>query len=162
MKTGTQRTCLKAECRATLRSRSRSERYHKQRPTLLCEWCEEPILEPRKRRYHDDCRADKNRLRVRHYNETHKTRSGPKTARSFSGSISCIICRSVVPRTGARQVICKAPECVAARKNARKREAKARRRQLTQLRVLKHERLAQQKPPRNPTPFEPVFHRVVI
>lgn len=148
--TGTQRTCLAPWCRAEIRSRTRKDRYYEARPDPTCIWCEEPILEARKRRYHDECREDKNRLRLRAYHKTHKIRPATKKPRHYEGTISCAICRTKVPKTGARQTICKARECTAARKNQRKREGKARRREIAEIRALKQEQFAKQRPTRQP------------
>lgn len=139
---GKQRTCMARQCRLELRSRTRKKRYYEEREPPICVWCEEPILEPRKRQYHTECREDKNRERVRAYNEAHPASSRPpsRTRRSYKGTVRCKFCKTVVPRTGARQIICKDYECQKARKNLRKREARALRKRLERERERKLQR----------------------
>ncbi len=157
--TDTPRVCLDRRCR---RSKLRSKLYHERRQTPICEWCEDPIQEPRKRRYHDECRADKNRERVRLYNATHQSSPGPRKSRTFKGRLSCIVCERRVRRTGARQVACKDTACKAALKRLRKREARGRRNELSRLRLLKQTRDAERCPPRRDGPVEPVIYRTMM
>lgn len=156
---GKQRTCMARECRLKLRSLTRKQRYYEDRETPTCNWCNEPILEPRKRRYHAECREDKNRERVRAYNEANpaSSRPPPQQQRNYKGTVKCEFCKKVVPRTGARQVICKDYECQKARKNLRKREARAMRKRLEQERDRKLSR----RPKRSESP-DPHRYRVAI
>jgi hypothetical protein len=143
-----QRVCFEKSCRSKHRSNLWKLNYYARRTPPTCVWCNERVLEPGKRQYHAECFADKTRVRVRAYNETHKPKPGPKKPRRYKGKISCKICHKRVQRTGARQVICKARECDAALSNMNKRESKARRREIAQIISLKRLRDAQRQPPR--------------
>jgi len=117
-----QRTCLADVCVRTLRGRTRSRRYYESRPIPICIWCNDPILEPRKRRYHAECRDDKNRLRVRAYSHTTKRDSAAqKKSRDYKQHLCCKYCRQKVKRTGARQIICRQKVCINKLKQANKK-----------------------------------------
>lgn len=156
---GKQRTCMARKCQLKLRSKTRKQRYYEERETPICVWCEEPILEARKRRYHAECLEDKNRERVRAYNETNpaSSRPPPQERRNYEGTVKCEFCKTDVPRTGARQIICKDYECQKARKNLRKREARAMRKRLEQERDRKLN-----KRPTRPGESDPHRYRVAI
>ena len=87
----------------------------------MCIRCELPITEICKRKYHPECRADKNRIRVLEYSRTHKPTPGPKKPRKYKGTVSCKYCKTRVRRTGASQFTCLAHAC----RLACKRENKA-------------------------------------
>ena len=123
--TGNQRTCLDPECQRKLRRKSWSERYYKQRPDPICVWCNKPIQEPRRRKYHAECREDKNRERVRAYNRRRPIRARPKRARDYKSFLRCKCCRKKVKRTGARQIVCLEPACRNWRKRKNKQEWRA-------------------------------------
>lgn len=154
---GKQRTCKSHDCQLKLRSKTRKGRYYEQRDTPICVWCEEPIHEPRKRKYHAECREDKNRERVRDYYQAGgpSDPSRPKKARTFKGKVTCKFCRKRVKRTGARQIICKERECVNALKAERKRQAKARKRRLAEVREKKLRKFSKEK-------VELHHHRVMV
>jgi len=134
---GKQKTCMADACRRELRSRYRRKRRLAQRKAPICVWCEEPILEERKRSYHAECRADKNRLRVRAYHQAKPPRQLPKRPRHYKGTVKCLYCGKRVKRTGARQITCLDQECKNARKRDRKRAAKERAARLAKLREEK-------------------------
>jgi hypothetical protein len=134
---GNQRTCLGKECRLKLRSKTRTQRYYDLRPTPICVWCEEPILEPRKRKYHTECRADKNRIRVNEYNRNRPPRQVPKRSRHYKSQVCCKYCKTKVQRTGARQFTCLGYECQLASKRDNKTRHRKRRQELARLREKK-------------------------
>jgi hypothetical protein len=150
---------MNKRCRDRLRSETRKASYYELRKTPVCIWCDEPISDARKRKYHPECRADKNRLRVRAYNNTHKIKTVRGKARTFAGTVICLICGMQVQRSGARQVICKRRECVAGLKNKNKREAKRRNRLIEQMRAEKAARVAASQP-RQASLFEVIAHRI--
>lgn len=142
----TQKTCLSEKCKRKWRSNYRKRYWIAGRKPPTCVWCHEPILEPRKRGYHPDCRADKNRLRVRHYNQTHKIRPVTSQKRRYAGTITCLVCGMTVPKTGARQIVCVDKKCQAALKLRNKRAANERRRVMAAIRAEKAARCASKKP----------------
>lgn len=144
---GKQKTCMSAPCRRELRSRYRQEQYYSERKTPVCVWCLEPIFEYRKRKYHAECREDKNRERVRAYNREKRPRQGPKQKRTYRGTVKCHYCGKRVKKTGARQITCLSRECDNARKRDRKKEARERRRRFEKLRERKLRR-KREDPPR--------------
>jgi hypothetical protein len=129
---GNQRACTKSACKRKLRAQTRAVVYYNERPPPICVWCEKPIYEPRKRKYHTECRAEKNRQRVKDYNKIRKPSSVPKKSRKFKSHLVCKYCRKRVKRTSARQFACVAREC----RSARKKEAKDR----SQRRIEQRER----------------------
>lgn len=122
-----QRSCLGRDCKLRLRSeiRKRERRVDRKQNPIECVWCLEPITEIGKRKYHTECKAEKNRLRVKIYNATHAPTSQPTTKRAYAGKVRCRYCRKRVPRTGARQIACGARSCENARKAERKRVVRA-------------------------------------
>jgi len=145
--TGNQRICFDKACKRKLRAKTRAELYYKKRAAPTCIWCEKPILEDRKRNYHPECRAEKNRQRVKDYHKSRKPTPGPKKPRKYKGYLTCKYCKKRVKRTSARQFACTARGCRRARQKETKdkgrvrREQRARAEQREQLAYLK--RLAQ-------------------
>lgn len=159
--TGNQRVCPADKCRKWLRAETRKKRYYEQRPTPICVWCEEPIHEPRRREYHAECRADKNRERVRAYNELSPPRKVPKKPRTFKGTLTCEVCKEEVQRTGARQIICKKKSCINKKKQERKKRRREEKRELEELRAKKEAKARNWKPRKQPE-FVPDVYRVSI
>ena len=131
-KTGNQQTCLAHECQLRLRAMTRSKTYYERRPDPICVRCGEPIKDARKRKYHSRCRRQKERDRVAAYFERTKGRPkiGKSKPRNYKGKIRCMICRRLVKKTGARQIICKADECKRKLKSLRKRERRIERQEV--------------------------------
>lgn len=147
---GKQLTCDTRACRLKLRSESRSANYYALRKAPTCVWCLEPILEPRKRQYHTECLADKNRERVREYDlgKLAGAKSTPGKKRSFTGSVKCAFCKRTVARTGSRQITCKERACENARKNKRKQESRAIHQRLELERARKLQKIERARPRR--------------
>lgn len=156
---GNQRTCLSDACRKKLRSKTRKQRYYEERPTPICVWCEEPIHEPRRRKYHAECRADKNRERVRSYNELSPPRQVPKKPRNYDSTLVCEICEEEVPRTGARQIICKKKACINKKKQERKKRRREEKQALEEFRAMKEAKAHDWKPRKRPD-YVPDVYRV--
>lgn len=121
--TGNQRTCLSKACRLKLRSKNRKikRRAERKQNPKECIWCYEPITQIGKREYHPECRADKNRERVRLYNANHKSTPGPKKSKKFRGFVRCAVCNKRVRRTGGKQMTCLDDVCRRARKQQTKK-----------------------------------------
>ena len=152
---GKQRTCLSRECRLKLRSKNRKveRRADRKRNPIPCIWCGEPITQIGKREYHPECKAAKNRERVKRYNQTHKSRTGPKKSRIFKDEVKCEICKMTVRRTAARQTTCGSDEC-----QRERRLNKARDRELAQIRAEKERRFHAHQPC---SVSEPQVYRII-
>jgi len=146
---GNQRTCLARSCKLKLRSLRFKQKLRKDRAENphQCVWCEKPITEIGLRRYHPDCKAAKNRERVKEYNRTRKPTPGPKKPRIYKSTVKCEICKTEVRRTAARQYTCGEDEC----KRERKLN-KARSQTLDQFRAEKERRFHAKNPLMNLAP----------
>jgi hypothetical protein len=127
--TGNQRTCPAKPCKRKLRAKTRSILYHSKRQEPICVWCEKPIREVGKRQYHTECRAEKNRQRVREYrkNKPKTQSSAPKKPRIYKDHLTCKYCKKRVRRTGARQFTCCSHECRLTRKRKVKERSQTKR-----------------------------------
>ena len=131
---GTQKTCLAPDCSKELRRRSRRKSYYANRKDPICDWCGDPIKEPLKRRFHAECMADKNRLRVKLYQMSHGYSpkydpANPPKPRRYGTKVKCVYCGKKVERRSARQRTCVGADCVRKRKNEAHRRMRHRRRQ---------------------------------
>ena len=118
---GNQRTCLGHKCRLKIRSKNRKikRRIDRKENPLSCIWCGDPISKIGKRKYHLECRADKNRLRMREYNTNGSSNpvTEPRAPRVFKGTVVCVYCAKEVSRTGPRQLTCVGSVCQKRRTN---------------------------------------------
>ena len=128
-----QRTCLAKRCKLKLRSKTRKvkRREDRKQEPKICLWCLDPITQIGRRRYHPECRDDKNRERVRLYHMTRTPNPNPTKHRVYKTYVTCLICAKRERRNGARQVICSDDVCKRARKQWNKKE-----RRLTMQRIV--------------------------
>ena len=126
--TANQKVCADSECKRLLRRRRWHKNYHAARKDPICVWCGKPIKEEGKRKYHSECRREKERRRVKLYYLTHGEVEKSSKKRDFKATLICKYCKKVVPRTGARQFTCCSHECTLARRREEKARARARKR----------------------------------
>jgi hypothetical protein len=152
----------RGDCYNKRRSDLRKQRLRDDRKKypLLCEYCERPITVLRIRRYHPECKAIKNAERVAVYHATHVPKMGPKKSRKYKGTVKCKCCGERVTKTGSGQITCRDRVCIQARKNERKRQLRAQRQCLEQLREKKLQK--SQKPSRKKTAYSPHIYSVAM
>lgn len=117
--------CKKRECYLAYRkdvNKVRLENERKQNPRY-CVMCK-GLLGKGQRKYHPECKAEKNRKRAKDWYAKNKNRipkdSKPLRNKKF-GTFKCKFCRRESKRSSAQQIACVAPKCQRARKQLSKK-----------------------------------------